>query len=79
MNKSKTTKDERMLLALSKIVKKNQSQCINVKELSITLGYSEKQAKQALHLLTRANFLLKHGEWEFELTDHGRLAAEHVE
>lgn len=79
MNKAKTTKEERLLLAIATAAKKNNSPSVDVKELTASLGYSDKQARQTLHLLTRANFLKKHGEWEFELTPHGTLAADQVE
>jgi Mn-dependent DtxR family transcriptional regulator len=76
MSQIRTTKEERTLLAIAKAVKSSSSTCVNVEAIFKTMGFSEKQARKALHLLARGNFIIKRGEWVVEMTPHGLRTAE---
>lgn len=77
MSQTKTTKEERLLLAIAR-ASKNASAPINVEQLAATLGFSEKQAQKAINLLARANCILKRGEWDVEITQHGLRTIDHL-
>lgn len=71
MSQRKSTKEERLLFAIAIETEGKLSSPIDVKPLTQRLGFSEKQALKAIHLLARGNFIIKKGEWLIELASHG--------
>ena len=78
MSTKSLTREERFLIALYTLSKKNNTEFCSIDEIAQSLHLHERQSKTTVQVLTSINFTKKRGKKEIKITTNGISLAEEL-